>query len=346
MPDLDHDLRTTTEIAKKILPKMTECEIPLIPENYHVWFEYFIGSNEQLKADMDSIIASGNPFVPEINEGLYDKYFGKTKNKKLMEQVHKETQKILKNILKDILVANTFSSDYGNKLEEYSRQLTDARHLSESQHIIGNLIKETSKMAESSRSLQKRLEKASSQAESLRQQLEKSEREARIDALTGLHNRKALDDKLTEFYDKYTKDGVPFSVIMLDIDSFKSFNDQYGHKIGDEALEIVGSLLREYLKGMDFPARYGGEEFIVLLPRTSLENTCVVAEQIRKLISQKNLKFVKTGKRLGNISVSLGVAEITAGDTIDSLVERADKALYLAKDSGRNNVKSERDLQP
>jgi diguanylate cyclase len=346
MPDLDHDLRTTTEIAKKVLPKMTECKVPLIPENYHVWFEYFIGGNERLKADMDSIIASGNSFVPEINEGLYDKYFGKTKTEKLMKQVHKETQKILKNILNDILVANTFSSDYGNKLEEYSRQLTDARHLSEVQHIIGNLIKETSKMAESSRGLQKRLEKASSQAESLRQELEKSEREARIDALTGLHNRKAFDDKLTELYDKYTKDGVPFSVIMLDIDFFKSFNDKYGHKIGDEALEIVGSLLREYLKGMDFPARYGGEEFIVLLPTTSLENACVVAEQIRKLISQKNLKFVRTGKRLGNISVSLGVAEITAGDTTDSLVERADKALYLAKDSGRNNVKSERDLQP
>lgn len=325
---------------------MTECEVPLIPENYHVWFEYFIGSNEQLKADMDSMIASGNSFLPEINEGLYDKYFGKTKNKKLMEQVHKETQKILKNILNDILVANTFSSDYGNKLGEYSRQLTDARHLSEIQHIMGNLIKDTSKMAESSRGLQKRLEKASSQAESLRQELEKSEREARIDALTGLHNRKALEDKLKELYDKYTKDGAPFSVIMLDIDFFKSFNDKYGHKIGDEALEIVGSLLREYLKGMDFPARYGGEEFIVLLPRTSLENACVVAEQIRKLISQKNLKFVKTGERLGNISVSLGVAEITARDTTDFLVERADKALYLAKDSGRNNVKSERDLQP
>jgi diguanylate cyclase len=99
------------------------------------------------------------------------------------------------------------------------------------------------------------------------------------------------------------------------------------------------------LKGKDFSARYGGEEFIILLPNTTLENTCVVADQIREEISNKRLKIKKTGQTIGNITVSMGVSEICERDTAMSVVERADAALYLAKDSGRNNVKSEKDLK-
>jgi len=132
---------------------------------------------------------------------------------------------------------------------------------------------------------------------------------------------------------------------MLDIDFFKKFNDEYGHLIGDEVLRIVGSNLKQTLKGRDFAARYGGEEFIVLLPNTTLDNTCVVAEKIREEISKNRLKIKKTGQSIGNITVSIGVSEIHERDTAISLVERADAALYLAKDFGRDNVKSEKDLK-
>jgi diguanylate cyclase len=98
------------------------------------------------------------------------------------------------------------------------------------------------------------------------------------------------------------------------------------------------------LKGRDVPARYGGEEFIVLLPQTPLESGTIVAEQVRKAISKQRLKLVKTGEYIGTITVSAGVAMVNATDTIDTLVERADQALYLAKHSGRNRVKSEKDL--
>jgi diguanylate cyclase len=132
---------------------------------------------------------------------------------------------------------------------------------------------------------------------------------------------------------------------MLDIDYFKKFNDQYGHQVGDEVLRIVGAHLKKNLKGKDFPARYGGEEFIVLLPDTKLDKAYIVSEQIRDNISKKRLKIKKTGQVLGNITASLGVSEIREEDTAISVVERADSALYLAKNSGRNNVKSEKDFE-
>jgi len=132
---------------------------------------------------------------------------------------------------------------------------------------------------------------------------------------------------------------------MLDIDHFKRFNDHYGYQVGDEVLWIVESHLKENLKDKDFPSRYGGEEFIVLLLNTKLDKANIVAEQIRENISKKGLKIKKTEQSLGNITVSVGVSEFREGDTAASVVERADSALYLAKDSGRNNVKLEKDVE-
>jgi diguanylate cyclase len=343
--NLDDELKTTTAIAKRVLPKMAEWKIPMTPENYHLWFEYSIGSNQELTSDIDEIIASKKHFTSEVNKRLYDEYLGNEQNKRLIEQVQKETQKIFKRIVDDILITNESTSDYGQKLKAYAQQLDEAKELSDVQYIVKDIMSDTHQMAAATRNLQDMLEEATTQAEGLRQQLVKTEREALIDALTGLHNRNAFDRKAKDLYGAFQKEGKSFSVIMLDIDFFKSFNDKHGHQTGDEVLRIVGSMLHDTLKGKDFPARYGGEEFVVLLPGTTLKNACIVAEQIKKTISAKNLKVIKTGESLGNITVSLGVSEINSGDTVDSVIARADKALYLAKDAGRNNVKSEEELK-
>ncbi len=343
--DLDDELKTTAAIAKRVIPKMAQWKVPLTPENYHLWFEYSIGSNEELTRDIDQIIVSRNTFTSEVNKRLYDEYLGNEQNKRLVEQVQKETQKIFKRIVDDILVTNESTSDYSHKLKAYAQKLDQAKELSDVQYIVKDIMSDTHQIASATRNLQDRLEEATTQAEGLRQQLVKTEREALIDGLTGLRNRKAFDRKAKDLYDLFQNDGVGFSVVMVDIDFFKSFNDKYGHQTGDEVLRIVGSMLHDTLKGKDFPARYGGEEFVVLLPMTGLKNACTVAEQIRKTISAKNFKVIKTGESLGNLTVSLGVSEIKSGDTIDSVIERADRALYLAKETGRDNVKSERDLQ-
>jgi diguanylate cyclase len=160
----------------------------------------------------------------------------------------------------------------------------------------------------------------------------------------GLHNRKAFDNKIKELYDEFKESGVLFSAMMVDIDFFKKFNDTYGHKIGDEVLKIVGSTLMESVKGKDFAARYGGEEFVILLPDTALSNASIVGEQIRKAVSAKALKLKKTGEKMKKITTSIGIAQIRSDDTAETVIERADKALYHAKDFGRNNVKTEDEL--
>jgi len=344
MNGFDWDIGTTNEIAKKILPRMGELKVPLIPENYQLWYEYYMGNNKDLVNDFNRLIESPESFTPEMSLTLYNKYFGDKKGNRLIEKIQNETRTILKNFLDQMLTTNDMTSDYSLRLKSYSEQLDIAADLSEIQEIIEDLKIETNEMAGSTHSLRNQLEEATAKANHLKEKLESTTREALIDAVTGLHNRKSFDMRISVFYEDFQKDGDPFSVIMLDIDHFKKFNDKYGHKVGDEVLNHVGSIMRNTLKGKDFPARYGGEEFIVLLPTTLLDNACILAEQLRKNIFMKKLKLTRTGERIDTITVSLGVSEIKPKDTVDSLIERVDKALYLAKNSGRNNYKSEKDL--
>ena len=128
------------------------------------------------------------------------------------------------------------------------------------------------------------------------------------------------------------------SLILLDIDFFKNVNDNFGHNIGDQVLIKVAHSLLKILRNIDIVCRWGGEEFIALLPTANLETAAMLAEKLRVNMSDLDIEFV------GNISASFGVSQVKEGDMMEDAVNRADKALYLAKDSGRNCVKTELDL--
>lgn len=319
--------------------------VALTPENYQVWFEYCTGGNESLTLHINEIVASEKPFTPEINKDLYDRYFGKAKEERIVTRIHLGIQKILKHILHEILGQSNSITQYSKKLNRYLYQLDRAEELSEIKQIVRDIIKDTTTMEESSRALQQQLQKATAEAHDLQHKLEKSEREMLIDILTGVYNRKAFDKKIKVFHERYKNKNDFFSVIMLDIDIFKKLNESYGHRIGDEILAIVGTRLKKCVKGKDFIARYGGDEFVVLLPMTTLKKATIVAENVRRDVNEKQLKIVKTGKQIGSVSVSLGVSQIHSGDSINSVIERADRALHLAKSAGGNRVKSEHDFQ-
>jgi diguanylate cyclase len=131
---------------------------------------------------------------------------------------------------------------------------------------------------------------------------------------------------------------------MIDIDHFKRFNDEHGHLIGDEVLRFVAKRIKELVRGRDFLARFGGEEFALLLPETPIAGASVVAESIRNFFAQATLKAVATSKKLGKITVSLGVACYQSGEQTEEFINRSDQALYFAKNNGRNRVATESEL--
>ncbi len=166
----------------------------------------------------------------------------------------------------------------------------------------------------------------------LQKQLESA---AFTDKLTGLYNRQKFEELLHNEMARAIRYGIPFSIIFFDIDHFKKINDIYGHTIGDEVLKEIASLIRLKFWKTDFPFRWGGEEFIILLSATPLDRAIKAAEKLRNAI-RKHYFF-----HVGEVTVSSGVAQFRDSDSLNTLIQRADEALYRAKSGGRNRVESE-----
>jgi diguanylate cyclase len=138
--------------------------------------------------------------------------------------------------------------------------------------------------------------------------------------------------------------GETLSILLIDIDHFKRFNDNFGHAIGDQVLRLVANALRERVREIDLPARYGGEELIAVLPGADLAACKAVAERIRRSISERQITRRSTGEIIPGITVSIGVGQFQFGEAMADLIDRCDRALYLAKKKGRNRVVSEKEL--
>lgn len=187
---------------------------------------------------------------------------------------------------------------------------------------------------EANAALQAKLAKAEQQIEAQAEQIKTHESEARTDSLTKIANRRAFDDELTRRFSEWERKNTPFSLLIMDVDHFKKFNDTHGHQAGDEVLRKVAAAIAKCARDMDLACRYGGEEFAVVMPATKDADGDILAERVRTTIEAMRIPF--EGKTL-NVTTSLGLATIDAGDDVTSLIKRADDALYMSKDAGRNN---------
>ena len=162
------------------------------------------------------------------------------------------------------------------------------------------------------------------------------EEHAVVDSLTGLHNRRWLEEMFARELLRCHSGNICLAAFMIDVDYFKDVNDTYGHLAGDQVLTVVANTINHTLRPSDMPVRYGGEEFAVFLPDTTSENARMIAERLRKTIESTQI-VLSTGNVL-NVTVSIGYTERFEDDTVDSIIDRADQALYHAKQNGRNRL--------
>ena len=174
-------------------------------------------------------------------------------------------------------------------------------------------------------------------ADNLQKRIQVERDRAQIDALTGIPNRLAYDERIQEEFSRWQRYKQPLSICIVDIDKFKNVNDTYGHKAGDKVLVTVAELCNTRIREADFFARYGGEEFVIILPQTGLNKAKVVAENLRREVDVCNFHYAEAPVA---ITVSCGLAEFKRGDSIESVFQRADSALYAAKQAGRNRCKT------
>jgi diguanylate cyclase len=339
---LDEHERTMA-FAEVAFSQMKSLRHTASPRNYEIWYVYATGYNPSLNKIINETLArSGKLTEPEL-EQIYETYLSHLKTTDRIDKVGARVLGEIDDVMNLITEALGMTASYDASLAGADQQLADASSHEQLVGIIEALASSTRQMRETNRALEDRLSLSKSEISGLQQSLEAIRAESLTDPLTELGNRKYFDRMIGMAVQTAIANSQPLSLLMLDIDHFKSFNDSYGHLTGDQVLRLVGMSLKHVIKGQDITARYGGEEFAVVLPNTTLREALTVADHIRRAVMAKELKKKSTGEILGRVTISVGVSMLKPGDDTDALIERADACLYAAKRNGRNRVISEVD---
>jgi diguanylate cyclase len=227
---------------------------------------------------------------------------------------------------------------YSVTLAEADKSLPKIATPEEMGVIVKFLISENAKMQCEANDLRERLEESQSQIEKLCSNLAEARETGLKDPLTSLSNRRCFDASLASEIAEAARQGTALCLVMIDLDNFKQVNDEFGHLVGDEILKLFATALRDNVGSRDSVARYGGEEFAIILPGTELDDAKALTERVRCQLEARELVVNDSGRKIGKITASFGIAQLREGEDAQTLVERADVKLYEAKCAGRNRV--------
>jgi diguanylate cyclase len=262
------DFEYARSIAEKALRSMADHRVPLTPNNFHVWFSYWIGMPPALKRAIDIVIGNKRKFDAATNRGLYESYIGsKAADEAVAHDVSQQLHAVMtsaKQFLSKAIADNRSHMAAINEVTEQSEAGIDPKIL------VQSLVQELAKAATRARKLEADFQEKQRELDTIRDSLAKSEERTKTDILTDLPNRRALDEFLRNTQTAAMEQGEPFSTLLIDIDHFKRFNDEFGHGVGDQVLRLMAKALRERLREIDLPARYGGEELMAVLPGADL----------------------------------------------------------------------------
>lgn len=324
--------------ASKALERLRTDGIPPVPQNFEVWYVYYANVHPKLRDEVNERLLEQDKITERDCHDLYEKYlnFGQDREtyQKAGDQIHATLQDV-SGLMENV---KTTTGHFTDTLKGTSDKLSNATDPDDVKKLVSTITQETEMMIKYNEELEKRLDQSYSMMNELKRDMERIRRQAITDGLTGLANRKSFDEQIGRICRESKRDGHIFSLAMIDIDHFKSFNDTYGHQVGDQVLRLVAMTLVNEVKGQDMVARYGGEEFAIILPGTNVNAAQAVADNLRRAVEKKEVINRTTGDNLGQITVSLGVAQFYGNETADDLIHRADKALYASKNKGRNQV--------
>ncbi len=330
------DVATAANYLKKSIPYIVANKTPANPINYALWYNYVANNIPELNQQIDDIIRRSNGVTPEQSLSLYLQ-FVINDHVKNSERTLKDITQIATKLLRNLNSSMSGTETVNQQLNTSIAEMKEATSMEQISSIVDSIISTTESIKSANQHYIAEMKSSTDEIATLKHQLEGAERKASVDQLTQLYNRHSFDTQLSQLTKNET---VANSVclILADLDHFKSFNDNYGHVIGDRVLRRMGELIQDYSPDNAIGARYGGEEFAVILSNSSIEQAVSVAETIRGKLQEVRVKLKNSDKVLNNISSSFGVARFEMGESLETFIDRTDQALYRAKENGRNRV--------
>lgn len=315
------------------------------PRNYELWLAHVKGRNPSLSREIQKKLDSFGRMSQANADELYVDYIQQGDLSGSVDQIVNRFQKEVDELYSVLEENGDAANNRSDTLADLSGQLSESSsEYPAIETLLGKVINVAKDMKAQNIQLETRLQDSTSEIFNLQQSVKTIQAEAMKDPLTGIANRATFDRAMVESIAVAKATDEAMSLLMTDIDHFKTFNDTHGHQTGDQVLRLVAEVMNANVKGQDTLSRYGGEEFAIILPQTALEDACMLGDRIRRAVSSRRLKKRRTDEDLGAVTMSIGVAVLHNSDTVESLIERADKCLYLAKENGRDQIVNETTL--
>jgi len=330
--------------AETAWKRLAELSLPPTPTNFAVWYHYFTRTYPDLCVAVDAMIDRGEAITDDHCADLYDRFFTFETDGATVHEAAVRVEQALDRAAEVMNAAGADAADYTKTLAAAAGQLDDLPAEASFDDIVQTIVRETREMEVRTKELELRLETSTEEIQRLRKEVDSARREASTDKITGIANRKLFDVALHREATESAEAGTNLCLLVADIDSFGTFNEAHGHSVGDQVLKLFAHTITDSIKGRDIAARYGGDEFAVILPNTELRDAMTLAQNLREQLSSKRVVNKRTGSQLGSVTLSWGVAQYIAGEPLNRLTVRAEAALYLAKQQGRNRVMSETNL--
>lgn len=325
------------EYLRQTLASLAKHNLKANPINYTVWYDAISGKNNKLKRVLEQMVASGDSLTDKTVEALYQKYVTDG-DRLLMARLFTKINLMLREITSHVVETEGDLAGHGQTLDSLAEELKAVDDFNGIRRIIDRMLEETRALMTSGSRLQTRMKVSSTDLKALQKELDASRKQAMTDSLTGLANRRGLERRMEMERIRARQNNAPFSVILLDIDFFKRINDDFGHLVGDSLLRGFAGILKEQTRRNDLVARFGGEEFLVLLPETDEIGAVAVAEKVKAVLAGKEWRIRDTGRTIGQVTASMGVALYGLEESDSRVIQRADQALYRAKEGGRNRI--------
>ena len=335
--NMEVNVTTCDLVSKHALDAIAEDSLDPTPKVYAVYYERILGNNAELNKEFDKITAEGS-MTQLLCVLLCNKYIFANDEKDIIKNISDVLNKEVSKMLKMLTLNAEENNKFGDSLNDFSGQLQEADSIELLRGTVAKIAEDTQKVMTQNKRLQQELDITSEQLAIARNEFNKAHRDAQVDGLTEVWNRSYFDQEIARLVNESQATQSPLSLLMIDIDHFKKFNDTHGHIVGDQVLRLVAKTLVENLKGKDVIARYGGEEFSIILPYTPLQAAERVAELLRTSLATKNITKRGANVVLGVVTISIGIAELTMQEEVLSFIARADAALYKAKQLGRNRA--------